>query len=77
MVACSLKFQLFLPKTPVAHERATHPGLFLWCYEQNTRARAFYERQGAEAVEQILYAAPDGQWYPEWRYAWRTTLFAP
>ena len=66
--------------TAVAHfapERATHPGLFLWCYERNTRARAFYERQGAEAVEQILYAAPDGQWYPEWRYAWRTTLFAP
>ena len=62
---------------PSGDERAPHPGLFLWCYERNTRARAFYERQGAEAVEQILYAAPDGQWYPEWRYAWRTTLFAP
>ena len=61
----------------VAHERAKHPGLFLWCYEQNTRARAFYEHLGAEAVEQIMYAAPDGQSYPEWRYAWRTMPAAP
>ena len=65
----------------IARERAktnpTHPGLFLWCYEQNTRARAFYERVGADAVERIMYAAPDGQSHPEWRYAWRTMPFAP
>ncbi len=56
----------------VAHARATHPGLFLWCYDQNTRARAFYEHLGAEAVEQIMFAAPDGHSVPDWRYAWRS-----
>ena len=60
-----------------AHAHATRPGLYLWCYDKNTRARAFYEHLGAEAVEQIMYAAPDGQSHPEWRYAWRATPFAP
>jgi len=68
---------LLMAVAHVAHERATHSGLYLWCYEQNTRARAFYEHVGAEAVEQIMYAAPDGQSHPEWRYAWRTMPFAP
>lgn len=56
----------------IAHARAAHPGLYLLCYEQNTRARAFYEHMGAELVEQMLYAAPDGQSLPEWRLAWRS-----
>lgn len=58
----------------VAHARAAHAGLFLWCYEQNVRARAFYEFLGAEVVERTMYAAPDGQSLPEWRYAWRDLL---
>jgi len=61
----------------VAHERATHAGLFLWCLEQNIRARAFYEHLGAEAVERIVSAAPDGQSHPKWRCAWRIMPFAP
>lgn len=56
----------------VAHAHATHPGLFLWCYDQNTRARAFYEHLGAAAVEQTRFDAPDGQSVPDWRYAWHT-----
>ena len=64
-----------------AHERATanatHARLFLWCLEQNIRARAFYEHLGAEAVERIVSAAPDGQAHPKWRYAWRTMPVAP
>jgi len=56
----------------VAHARATHPGLFLWCYEQNMPARAFYEHLGAEAVEHTMYAAPDGDTVPDCRYAWRS-----
>ena len=56
----------------VAQARAIHPGLFLWCYEQNTRARSFYEQLGAEAVEPALYEAPDGQSLKEWRYVWRS-----
>ncbi len=63
---------LLVAVAKIAHTRATHPGLFLWCYEQNTPARTFYDSLGAEAVEQIMFAAPDGNALPEWRYAWRS-----
>jgi len=61
----------------IAHERATHAGLFLWCLEQNIRARAFYEHLGAAAVERVVSAAPDGQSHPKWRYAGRIMPRSP
>jgi hypothetical protein len=60
-----------------AKANATHAGLFLWCLEQNIRARAFYEHLGAEAVERIVSTAADGQSHPKWRCAWRIMPFAP
>lgn len=45
-------------------------GLFLWVYEQNLSARAFYESLGAVPIERIEIAAPDKSLVAEWRYAW-------
>ena len=55
-----------------AHAHAAHPaaGLFLWVYEQNTAARAFYERFGSEPVERAVIDAPGGGEVAAWRYAW-------
>ena len=54
------------------HVMTHHPGegLFLWVYELNARTRAFYERLGAQKVEQAEITAPDGRTVAEWLYAW-------
>jgi ribosomal protein S18 acetylase RimI-like enzyme len=54
----------------VAQRRAPGSGIFLWVYERNELARAFYERLGARAVERKSGEAPGGGVVPKWRYAW-------
>lgn len=47
-------------------------GLYLWVYEANVDARAFYERLGATTEERVVSAAPGGGRVAEVRYAWPT-----
>lgn len=63
--------------TQLLHEAAAHilkhhagEGLFLWVFEQNTRARAYYERLGATPIERAEVTTPDGGRVMEWRYVW-------
>jgi GNAT superfamily N-acetyltransferase len=51
---------------------AAHPdiGLYLWVYEQNSAARAFYDRLGGECAERAVIEAPGGGEVAEWRYVW-------
>ena len=46
--------------------RRLHP----WVYEDNFRARAFYERHKGLAVELGIVAAPDGFQVARWRHFW-------
>ncbi len=46
-------------------------GLYLWVYEANAPAAAFYDRMGGEAVERALHDNPGGGEMPAIRYAWR------
>jgi ribosomal protein S18 acetylase RimI-like enzyme len=39
----------------------SHSGLYLWVFEQNVRARRFYERTGAQVVGSERRLAADGQ----------------
>ena len=45
-------------------------GLYLWVIEQNTRARQFYSRAGANEVETALLPMPDGGRHTEVRCYW-------
>ena len=45
-------------------------GLYLWVYEANAPAAAFYDRMGGEAVERALHDNPGGGEAPAIRYAW-------
>jgi len=45
-------------------------GIYLWVFDANARARAFYERLGATVVERAVVEAPGGGSVAEWRYAW-------
>jgi GNAT superfamily N-acetyltransferase len=47
------------------------PRLHLWVYEQNMRARRFYERLGGSATDCVAELAPDGGRVNAIRYAWR------
>jgi GNAT superfamily N-acetyltransferase len=48
-------------------------GLYLFCYEANMPARAFYERAGGIAAEHLTdMVASDGKARPEIRYHWPT-----
>lgn len=52
------------------HARALHPaGLRLWCFQVNTRARAFYEAQGFVVLEHTDGAANE-EHEPDMLYAW-------
>lgn len=46
------------------------PGLYLWVYEQNIAAQAFYTRLGAERGERKVIQAPGGGEVAEYCYAW-------
>ena len=50
--------------------RGWGPRIFLWVYDANVRARAFYARVGGAEVEQLRKRAPDGQDVLEWRVCW-------
>ncbi len=50
--------------------RGWGPRVFLWVYDANVRARAFYARSGGAEVEQVRKRAPDGQDALEWRVVW-------
>ena len=52
--------------------RRTAGGIYLWVFEANHRARRYYERLGAEAVERCVIDAPGGGTVAEWLYAWGT-----
>lgn len=47
-------------------------GMYLWVFEANHRARQFYERLGAKAIERAVINAPGGGMVAEWRYAWES-----
>lgn len=44
--------------------------VFLWVYEQNTRAQAFYGRMGGRRVDRAVVDVEGGTRVAEWRYAW-------
>lgn len=50
--------------------RGWGPQVFLWVYDANLRARAFYARMGGAEVEQLRKRAPDGHEALEWRVSW-------
>jgi ribosomal protein S18 acetylase RimI-like enzyme len=52
--------------------RGSESGLYLWVYEENTRARRFYERVGAEVIKREEIDAPGGGTVLHWLYAWRS-----
>ena len=45
-------------------------GLYLWVYEENTAARAFYERMGGQRQETATVENPGGGRASVLRYAW-------
>ena len=54
----------------LAAAKAAHPGgLRLWTFQSNTRARAFYERQGF-AIERMTDGADNEEREPDVLYAW-------
>ena len=59
--------------------QAREEGLYLWVYEQNEGARAFYERVGGTRQEATVVDNPGGGKGTVWRYVWSTpsTLFLP
>ena len=48
-------------------------GLYLWVYEDNLNAIAFYEKLGGENVESVLYENPGGGMSNTLRYAWNSS----
>jgi len=54
-----------------AHVQSVRPGGFdLWVFQQNERARAFYEAHGARAVE-FTDGSGNAERTPDVRYEWR------
>jgi GNAT superfamily N-acetyltransferase len=59
--------------TRLLHElsgQAPRGGIHLWVYAQNARARAYYERLGAQELEQEAADTPDGGKVLACLYAW-------
>jgi ribosomal protein S18 acetylase RimI-like enzyme len=50
--------------------RSANPSLFLWVYEENQGARAFYDRMRGVAVDRQQVTTIDGRTAWQWRYAW-------
>ena len=48
------------------------PRLYLWVYEANTSARAFYDQLNGEPVERKLSTTIDDGEHYQWRYLWRS-----
>ena len=51
-------------------ERAVSEGLYLWVFEKNVVARAFYDQQGGMKQEQITVDNPGGGKATIFRYVW-------
>ena len=50
--------------------RSEHRSLFLWVYEENHGARAFYDRMLGAPVERKQVTTLDNRRAWQWRYAW-------
>lgn len=50
--------------------RSPTSGLYLWVFEQNTAAQAFYEARGGQRTGRDTYDPPGGGRAPVLRYAW-------
>ena len=50
--------------------RAATPQVYLWVYDANVRARAFYARMGGTEVEATMKPSVEGIPLPEWRVCW-------
>lgn len=50
--------------------QASPEGLYLWVFEANTAARAFYERRGGVRQESVIVDNPGGGQAPVFRYVW-------
>lgn len=55
---------------------AVHEGFYLWVFEENTGARAFYDQLGALNQERIVEPAFDGTPAPILRYVWQAAELA-
>lgn len=68
--------------TGVGHELLEHvktarpEGFDFWVFQENERARQFYERHGAVAVE-LTDGSGNEERTPDVRYVWRPALPAP
>jgi GNAT superfamily N-acetyltransferase len=57
----------------LGHAKALRPaGLRLWCFQVNTRARAFYERHGF-TIDHLTDGATNEEREPDILYIWRPT----
>nr|WKN38420.1 GNAT family N-acetyltransferase [Tunicatimonas sp. TK19036] len=53
-----------------AQQQDAETGFYLWVFEENTAARAFYERMGGINQEKVIVNNPDGGTAPVFRYVW-------
>lgn len=53
-----------------ASQQDAKAGFYLWVFEENTKARAFYDSQGAVNQEKVMVDNPDGGKAPVFRYVW-------
>ncbi|MEM7125446.1 MAG: N-acetyltransferase [Chloroflexota bacterium] len=51
-------------------QRTPQGGIYLEVFEENHRARRYYEKLGAEVIERSVADAPGGGKVAEWLYAW-------
>ena len=51
-------------------EQAVSEGLYLWVFEKNTAARAFYDQQGGIKQDQTIVDNPGGGQAAIFRYVW-------
>ena len=53
--------------------RGARPTLFLWVYEENRAARAFYDRMRGTPMDRTMVTTLDGRRAWQWRYSWTDT----
>lgn len=66
--------RVLINEAVVQLEQRGHRGLFLWVLEANTRARAFYERQGWQHDGESQMIEVGGRALSEFRYARRQPI---
>jgi GNAT superfamily N-acetyltransferase len=65
--------RLFASSFARLRERSTERPLHLWVFEQNARARRFYDRHGGVCADRAVIEVLPGIHVPELRYVWRGT----